>query len=188
MAERGQRQLTTSQPRYETRQFKWTSQCKSRSDSGILEDVRADITISGAASLSTVSADSGHHQAAAVNDSPALPNVQRATELQVNMTAQPASVTVNSHQEQLTGMDLASFTATVTALQGMLQRFQPTVINERREMDLSVAEPHGPLLSIIGQYEAAHPAPVVSNQPVCSQTLQAGQRNNQHPGRHAGRN
>ena len=108
MAERGQRQRTTSQPRYETRQFKRTSQRESRSDSEILEDVRADITFSGVASLSTVSADSGHRQVAMVNDNLALPDVQRATERQVNMTAQPASVTVNSHQEQLTGMDLAS--------------------------------------------------------------------------------
>ena len=171
MAERGQRQRTSSQLHSETRQFKRTSQCKFRSESEILEDVRADVTISGAASLSTVSADSGHCQAAMVNDSPALPDVQRATELQENMTAQPPSVTVNSHQEQLTGTDLASFTARVTAMQGMLQRLQPMVTNERREMEVSVAEPHGPLLSTIGQYEAAHPAPVVSNQPVCSQTV-----------------
>ena len=139
--------------------------------------------------MSTVRADSGHRQAATINDSPALPGVQKATELQVNMTAQRTAVTVNSHQEQLTGKDLASFTATVTALQGMLQRLQPTVTNERREMEVSVAEPHGPLLlSTIGQYEAAHPAPVVSNQPVYSQTVQAGQHNSQHPDRHAGRN
>ena len=90
-----------------------------------------------------------------------LPDVQRATVLQANMTTQPVAATENRSQEQLTGTDLASFTAIVAALQGTLQRLQPTVTIERREMEAFVAELSGPLLSIIGQYEAAHPAPSV---------------------------